>query len=75
MPGDFLDAVTMRRREISLRNLSFSTIVDYGTELFEGKIGHLPIVAWTSRNTVMNYRLTAVRLVNYRYGRKNEKFS
>lgn len=32
-------------REISLKNLSFTSIVDYGTELFEGKIGHLPIIA------------------------------
>lgn len=32
-------------REISLKNLSFTSIVDYGTELFDGKIGHLSIVA------------------------------
>lgn len=37
-------------REISLKNLSFTSIVDYGTELFEGKIGHLPIIAWVSQN-------------------------
>lgn len=62
-------------REISLKNLSFVTIADYGTELFDGKIGHLPIVAWTSRNARIDQRLTAVRLVDYRYGRRNEKYT
>ncbi|CAK7023775.1 MAG: hypothetical protein EUB_02246 [Eubacterium sp.] len=60
-------------REISLKKLSFASIVDYGTELFDGKIGHLPIVAWVSQNTTINRKLTAVRLVNYRYGRRAEK--
>lgn len=39
-------------REISLKNLSFTSIVDYGTELFEGKIGHLPIIAWDSQSNL-----------------------
>lgn len=62
-------------RDISLRNLSFTSIVDYGTELFDGKIGHLPIVAWVSRNARVDQKLTAVRLVDYRYGRRAEKFT
>ena len=60
-------------REISLKNLSFTSIVDYGTELFEGKIGHLPIIAWVSQNATLNRKLTAVRLVDFRYGRRAEK--
>ena len=60
-------------REISLKNLSFTSIVDYGTELFDGKIGHLPIVAWVSQNAKINRKLTAVRLVDYRYGRRAQK--
>lgn len=60
-------------REISLKNLSFTSIVDYGTELFDGKIGHLSIVAWVSQNAKINRKLTAVRLVDYRYGRRAQK--
>ena len=65
----------VKLRELSLNNLSFSTIVDYGTELFEGKIGHLPIIAWVSRNAKVNQHLTAVRLVDFRYGKRNEKYA
>lgn len=60
-------------REISLKNLSFTSIVDYGTELFDGKIGHLPIVAWVSQNAKINRKITAVRLVDYRYGKRAQK--
>lgn len=62
-------------RQHSLKNLSFTSIVDYGTELFEGKIGHLPIVAWVCRNAKITEKLTAVRLVSYRYGRRDEKYT
>lgn len=50
-----------------------STIVDFGTELFEGKVGHNPIVAWISRKAKLDYKLTAVRLVDYCYSRRAEK--
>lgn len=63
-----------KMRQKTLKNVSFTSIVDYGTELFDGKIGHLPIVAWVSRNAKVDQTLTAVRLVDYRYGRRAEKY-
>lgn len=48
-------------------------IVDYGTELFEGKVGHNPIVAWVTRNSKIDCKLRAVRLVDYCYSRRDEK--
>ena len=49
------------------------SIVDFGTELFDGKVGHNPIVAWVSRNLKVDYRMTAVRLVDFCYSRRDEK--
>lgn len=57
----------------SLRNMSFESIVDYGTELFEGKIGHLPIIAWVARKSNLKTKFHAVRLVDYKYGKRDEK--
>ena len=65
----------LKVRKESLKVMSFESIVDYGTELFEGKIGHLPIVAWVARKSPVKTRFHAVRLVDYRYGRKDEKQS
>ena len=52
---------------------SIESIVDFGTELFEGKVGHNPIVAWVNRKANMDIHLTAVRLVEYCYSRRDEK--
>lgn len=52
-----------------------SSLVDFGTELFDGKVGHNPIVAWITRKTKIDYNMTAVRLVDYCYSRRNEKES
>lgn len=60
-------------RNYVFENNYLSTIVDFGTELFEGKVGHNPIVAWVSRKSELNYKLTAVRLVDYCYSRRAEK--
>ena len=62
-------------REESLNNLTFENIVDYGTELFDGKIGHLPIVAWVARKAQIKKRITAIRLVEYCYSRRDEKYT
>ena len=62
-------------REESLSSLCFENIVDYGTELFDGKIGHLPIVAWVARKTKANKRIRAIRLVEYCYSRRDEKYT
>lgn len=51
-----------------------TSLVDFGTELFEGKVGHNPIVSWVVRNShISNYRLKAIRLVEYCYSRRDEK--
>ena len=60
-------------RSYMYKNNAIDTLVDCGTELFEGKVGHNPIVSWVSRKTNLNYRMTAVRLVDYCYSRRNEK--
>ena len=60
-------------RDYVLNGYAFASIVDFGTELFEGKVGHNPIVAWVNRASNINKRITAVRLVEYCYGRRDEK--
>lgn len=62
-----------RLRKKVIRNYSIVSFVDYGTELFEGKVGHNPIVSWVTRNANINIRLTAVRLVDFCYSRRDEK--
>ena len=54
-------------------NYDFNSLVDFGTELFEGKVGHNPIVAWISRSSKVNYTMTGVRLVEYCYSRRDKK--
>lgn len=65
----------LKVRQESLKQLAFLTIVDYGTELFEGKIGHLLIIAWVSRKSNVKIKFHSVRLVDYKYGKRNEKYS
>ncbi len=60
-------------RERIVRTKDFINVVDYGTELFEGKIGHLPIAAWVNQNCYSNSELTAIRLVDFCYSRREEK--
>ena len=60
-------------REYANSNISITSLVDFGTELFEGKVGHNPIVSWVARKTSFNYRMTAIRLVEYCYSRRDEK--
>ena len=53
---------------------TLSSICDYGTELFDGKVGHNPIISWVIRKSIVkDYKLTAVRLVEYCYARRDEK--
>lgn len=37
-----------KMRKYMLSNLYIDSLVDFGTELFEGKVGHNPIVAWVN---------------------------
>ncbi len=60
-------------REFLNMNLIFTSLVDFGTELFDGKVGHNPIVAWVSQKTSFEYKMTAIRLVEYCYSRREEK--
>lgn len=62
-------------RNYMISNLSISSLVDFGTELFDGKVGHNPIVAWVNINFHIDYKMTAIRLVEYCYSRRDEKKS
>lgn len=62
-------------RKYAVNNLDFQSIVDFGTELFEGKIGHLPITAWVNVKSSIGKKFTAVRLMDYCYARRDEKQS
>lgn len=54
-------------------NVSIISLVDFGTELFEGKVGHNPIVAWVTQKVKIDCKMTAIRLVEYCYSRRAEK--
>ena len=60
-------------RKFMFNHFSISSLTDFGTELFEGKVGHNPIVAWVNRNVSLNYNTTSIRLVDYCYSRRDEK--
>ena len=62
-------------RTFMMRNMALDSIVDFGTELFDGKVGHNPITAWVNRNTKLDFKMTAIRLVDYCYSRRDEKES
>lgn len=52
---------------------AITSLVDFGTELFDGKVGHNPIVSWVTYSANLDYKMTAVRLVEYCYARRDEK--
>ena len=52
---------------------AITSLVDFGTELFDGKVGHNPIVSWVTYSANLDYKMTAVRLVKYCYARRDEK--
>ena len=60
-------------RSFVLADYDFESLVDFGTELFEGKVGHNPIVAWVNRKTHTDHAMTGIRLVDYCYSRRDEK--
>ena len=60
-------------RKYVLSNYDFISFVDCGTELFEGKVGHNPIVTWVNRKSHTDYLMTGIRLVDYCFSRRNEK--
>jgi len=60
-------------RKQTIDGLQFESIVDFGTELFDGKVGHNPIVSWISRKSKPYKKFIGVRLVDYCYSRRDEK--
>ena len=60
-------------REKVVANMQFDSLVNCGTELFDGKIGHLYIVAWVNKNTRPWKPAIAIDLSEFNYSRKNEK--
>ena len=62
-----------KMRKLVLNNYDFHSLVDFGTELFDGKVGHNPIVAWINRISNTGCMMTSIRLVDYCYSRRNEK--
>lgn len=68
----FLSSFEKLRKYIQA-SVCIDSLVDYGTELFDGKVGHNPIVSWVARNSKLDYRMTAIRLVDYCYSQRDEK--
>ncbi len=62
-----------KMRSYIINNYQFDSIVDYGTELFDGKVGHNPIVSWVTQKVKPYRPIKAVRLVDYCYSRRDEK--
>ena len=60
-------------RGFVLAGYDFESLVDFGTELFEGKVGHNPIVAWVNRKSHTDHAMIGIRLVDYCYSRRDEK--
>ncbi len=60
-------------RSYVVSNHDFDSLVDFGSELFDGKVGHNLIVAWVNRNSRVNKNMVAIRLVQYNYSRRDEK--
>lgn len=60
-------------RKKVIASKDFVNLLDFGTELFEGKIGHLPIVSWVNRNSRVMPKIVAVDLTEYCYSRRDEK--
>lgn len=60
-------------REYVLKNLEFESLVDFGTELFDGKVGHNSIVAWINKKVEPREPMIAIRLTEYCYSQREQK--
>lgn len=60
-------------RKYLLDNISITSLVDFGTELFDGKVGHNPIVSWTMQKNMDFNDFIAIKLSEFCYSRRNEK--
>ena len=69
----FLSSFEKLRNYIQ-NNVSIVSLVDFGTELFDGKVGHNPIVSWVTQvGKCTDSNIIAIRLVDYCYSRRDEK--
>ena len=57
----------------TIQSKTITTLVDFGTELFDGKVGHNPIVSWVTLNHYIDIEMKAIRLVEYCYARRGQK--
>lgn len=64
-------------RDLVLNSVKFESIVDLGSELFEGKVGHNLIVAWVNKNTLPQSDNTAlaIKLSDFNYSNRDMKES
>ena len=64
-------------RDLVLNSVKFESIVDLGSELFEGKVGHNLIVAWVNKNTLpqSDNRALAIKLSEFNYSNRDMKES
>ena len=67
----FLSSFEKLRNTIQRKTIT--SLVDFGTELFDGKVGHNPIVSWVTLNHYIDIKMKAIRLVDYCYARRKQK--
>ena len=62
-------------RKFILNSIKFESIVDLGSELFEGKVGHNLIVAWVNKNTSpsLEHESLAIKLTDYNFSNREMK--
>ncbi|MEF7495272.1 BREX-1 system adenine-specific DNA-methyltransferase PglX [Lysinibacillus sphaericus] len=60
-------------RKKVINEMQFISLVDFGTELFDGKVGHNPIVSWVNKNVAPTHEFTAIDLTEFCYSKRNEK--
>lgn len=74
MPTSWMFSAKFKKiREIIIQKYQFESIVDCGTELFDGKIGHLYIGAWVLRKRSPHKKGIAIDLTEFCYSRRDEK--
>lgn len=62
-----------KMRKYLLENYNIDSLIDFGSELFEGKVGHNLIVSWIVRNMNIDLRGIYIRLVDYCYSNRDQK--
>lgn len=60
-------------RNYLLSNFDITSLVDFGSELFDGKVGHNLIVSWIVGNRQKSFNGTYIRLVDYCYSKRDLK--